>query len=105
LPAKKRTRLWALALANITHVQTTADSLAIEFERTLPLEVVQQAIEELRSRDPSTLLPEVNEEALEGMKFSDCLPPTLAVHVLSMRTRDLIAVAHVLRSSVRLVSS
>ena len=44
-------------------------------------------------------------EALEGMKFSECLPPALAVHVLGMRNRIRIAVEHVLRTPVRLVSS
>ena len=95
----------APALANLTHVPTTSDNLAIEFERALPLEVVQRAIEELRSGDPGTLLPEVSPEALEGMKFSECLPPALAVHVLGMRNRDPMAVEHVLRTPVRLVSS
>ena len=47
----------APAMANFTQVQATSDSLAIEFERALPLDVLQQAIEELRSRDPGTLLP------------------------------------------------
>ena len=65
---------------------------------------MQQAIEELGARDPATLLPAVSPEALEGMKFSDCLPPALAVHVLGMRMRDPIAVEHVLRTPVRLVS-
>ncbi len=95
----------APALATLTQAQTTNDSLAIEFERALPLDGVQRAIEELRSGDPGMLLPEVSAEALEGMKFSECLPPALAVHVLGMRNRDRIAVEHVLRTPVRLVSS
>jgi ATP-dependent Lhr-like helicase len=94
----------APALANITQVQTSSDSLTIEFERALPLDAVQRAIEELRSRDAATLLPEVSQEALEGMKFSKCLPPALAVHVLGVRTRDPTAVEHVLEMPVRLVS-
>ena len=58
-------------------------------------------IEEL----PSTLLPEVSSEALEGMKFSACLPPALAVQVLGMRSRDTGAVEHVLGTPIRLISS
>ena len=75
-------------MANLTQVQTTSDNLVIEFERALPLDAVQRAIEDLRSCDPGTLLPAVTHEALEGLKFSDCLPPELGIHVLAMRTQD-----------------
>ena len=95
----------APALAIIAQIQTTSDNLAIEFERALPLDMVQRAIEELRSCDPGTLLPAVNPEALDGLKFSVCLPPALGVHVLIARTLDPLAVEHVLRAPVRLVSS
>jgi ATP-dependent Lhr-like helicase len=94
----------APALASLTHVSTMSDNLAIEFERTLPLEAVRQAIEELWNLDPGTLLPTVSPEALEGMKFSDCLPPALAVHVLGMRNREPMAVKHILSAKLRLVS-
>jgi hypothetical protein len=59
---------------------------------------------ELEFRDSGTLLPAVSPEAMEGMKFADCLPPALAVHVLRMRNRDPMALEHVLRTPVRLVS-
>ena len=71
------------ALANRTQIQTTSDSLFIEFERALPLDTVQRAIDQLRSCDLQTLLPTVDPAALEGLKFSDCLPPGLGVHVAS----------------------
>jgi ATP-dependent Lhr-like helicase len=92
------------AMAGVTHVQTMADDLAIEFERTLPLDAVQQAIEELRARNHATMLSDVSPEALEGMKFSACLPPAMAVHVLGMRSQDPAAVEQVLRAPVRLVN-
>ena len=94
----------APALASLTHVSAASDNLGIEFEQALPLETVRQAIEEMGSGDTSTLLPAVSSEALEGMKFSDCLPPALAIHVLGMRNRDPLAAKHVLREPIRLVS-
>ena len=54
---------------------------------------------------PARCCPTVSPEALEGMKFSDCLPPALAIHVLGTRTRDPAAVTHALGEPVRLVSS
>jgi len=68
-------------------------------------DAVQQADLKLGARDTGTLLPAVSPEALEGMKFSACLPPALAVHVLGMRNRDPLAVEHILRMPVRLVSN
>lgn len=94
----------APAMANLTQVQTISDSLVIEFERALPLDTMQRAIENLRSCAPGTLLPVVDPQALDGLKFSDCLPPELGIHALAMRTRDLVAVEHVLGAQVRLVS-
>jgi hypothetical protein len=71
----------------------------------VPLEVVQRAIEELRCRDPGTLLPQgVSSQALAGLKFSDCLPQRLAVHVLAMRSQSPLDIAQVLRAPIRLVS-
>ena len=79
--------------------------MIVEFERALPLDTVQRAIENLRSCDPGTLLPTVTHEARQGLKFSDCLPPELALHSLAVRTQDHVAVERVLGSRVRLIST
>jgi ATP-dependent Lhr-like helicase len=94
----------APTLASLAQSHTVADNLAIEFERAIPLDAVQRATEELRCHDPGSLLPAVSPEALEGMKFSECLPQALAEHVLEMRGRDPLAVQHVLGATVRFVS-
>ena len=93
----------APALANMTQIPTTSDSLSIDFDRPLP-EAVQQAIDELRSREPRTLLPEVTPEALEGLKFSECLPPAIALHSLATRRRDQAGLAQLLEMTIRFVS-
>jgi ATP-dependent Lhr-like helicase len=93
------------AVANRVQVPTTSDNLMIEFERALPLDDVERAIMELRSCDQDELLPAVDPQALEGLKFSDCLPQRLGMHVLAVRTRDPAAVEHVLETRVRLVSN
>jgi len=94
----------APALAAITQVPTTSDSLSIDFDRPPPPDTLQQAVEELRSRDPATLLPDVDDEALEAIKFFKCLPRSLALHVLGMRRRDPPAVQHLLGHPIRFVS-
>ena len=79
----------------------SSDSLSIEFDRPLPPDAAQQAIDELRSREPRTLRPEVTPEAVEGLKFSECLPTAIALHALATRRRDPIALNEVLQARVR----
>jgi ATP-dependent Lhr-like helicase len=61
---------------------------------------VERALEYLRSQDVSQLRPAVNEEALEGLKFSTCLPRDLATDLLRDRLSDKGAVENVIRQPV-----
>jgi len=64
---------------------------------------LEAAIRELRATPPETLLPEVSAKALEGLKFSACLPGELAIRVLQMRMTDFPAVRNVLAEPARFV--
>jgi len=94
----------APALANITQVATTSDNLSIDFDRPPSTDTLQQAIDELRTRDPATLLPEVTPDAVQALKFSECLPPALALQSLATRRRDQAAVSQLLGTVARFVS-
>ena len=48
-------------------------------------------------------MPQASEQALEGLKFSECLPPELATGVVQVRLSDARSVARVLESSTRIV--
>jgi ATP-dependent Lhr-like helicase len=48
-------------------------------------------------------LPEVDERALEGLKFSEALPPRLAEATLAQRMANLDGAAVVLRAPARFV--
>jgi hypothetical protein len=67
-------------------------------------ERIIRPIDELRSRDPGTLLPEVTPEAVEAMTFSECLPPALAAHSLATRRRDQAGLTQLLEMTIRFVS-
>ena len=56
------------------------------------LPAIEGAVRELASRDHSTLAPAVEEAALEGLKFSQCLPKELALATLVSRLRDVAAI-------------
>src|SRR5262249_42344449 len=66
---------------------------------------VAAAVGELASRDPSTLTPRVAEEALEGLKFSGCLPRDVALATLESRLRDEPAARAVLGQPLRVTTA
>jgi ATP-dependent Lhr-like helicase len=92
------------ALAQAARARITVDSLAIRFEPHVSLNDVDKAIEEIRAHDVAELLPTIDEAAIDGLKFSECLPTELALHLLRMRSRDEAGVRQLLREPVRFVS-
>jgi ATP-dependent Lhr-like helicase len=94
----------APALANIIQVGTTSDNLSIDFGRPPSTDALQRAIDELRTRDPATLVPEVSPDAVAGLKFSECLPLALALNALATRRRDQAALSQLLGAAARFVS-
>ena len=65
---------------------------------------VANAIHTIRALDAETFRPEVTAKALEGLKFSACLPPELASRVLQRRMTDSDAVRRALAEPARLVT-
>jgi ATP-dependent Lhr-like helicase len=93
------------ALAEATQSRVTFDSFTLRFEPHLVLADIQRAIEAVRARPIDQLLPNVDEAALDGLKFNACLPKEFGLHVLQVRTFDLVAVELVRGRTVRFVSS
>jgi len=54
---------------------------------------------------PTDTVPAVNDPALDGLKFSECLPTDLAARVVQAWLADLPAVAAALRRATRVVAS
>jgi ATP-dependent Lhr-like helicase len=79
------------------------DALAITVERAEGLPSIERAVEELGLRDPSSMMPAIEEAALGGLKFSQCLPKELALATLASRLRDEPAVRAVLSQPMRVV--
>jgi len=80
------------------------DALAVTVEGAEGLSVIERAVRELCSRDPLSMTPTIEEAALEGLKFSQCLPKDLALATLAARLRDVAAVRAVLSQPLRIVS-
>ena len=80
------------------------NNLAIKIAGEPSDKAIINAIHAIRALDAETLVPEVTTKALEGLKFSACLPPELASRVLQRRMADSDAVRRVLAEPARLVA-
>ena len=60
-------------------------------------------IDKLRDMDSASIAPEIADEAIVGLKFSECLPKELAAQVLQRRTCDREAVETVLEERLVVV--
>ncbi len=88
-------------LSQLTGTFTHSDGLAVRTESTGDSLGLFNAIAEIKQADPSTLVVEVAEELLEGLKFSACLPKQLAEGVVKARLVDPVALERTLREPVR----
>jgi ATP-dependent Lhr-like helicase len=93
----------ACELSRLTGSQVSSDSFTVSFDPRLSHETIDQALNTLRTHDVATMHPAVDERALDGLKFSDCLPPELAVHVLELRLNDEHGVRCILGQPTRFV--
>ena len=90
-------------LSQLLERQTSADSLHISFISPGSNKILQQALDTLRLRNVQDMRPAVEEKALSGLKFSECLPLELARHVLETRLCDPLAMRDALCRPVQFV--
>jgi ATP-dependent Lhr-like helicase len=81
------------------------NNLAIKIAGERSDSAIVNAIHAIRALDAETFVPEVTQKALEGLKFSACLPPELASRVLQRRMTDSDAVRRVLAEPAQLVAA
>lgn len=94
----------APALSQATQSKVDFDSFTLQFESHVSTESIDQAIKSLQSKDAASFLPNIDQAALDGLKFSECLPQDLALDVLRSRLQDIEAVDSTLTRPVRFVS-
>jgi len=75
------------------------DSLAIIIGGANTPNAVAEFIHTVRGQQPQDISPMVDETAIEGLKFAQCLPPDLALGLLRDRLRDADAVEALLRDT------
>jgi ATP-dependent helicase Lhr and Lhr-like helicase len=82
-------------------VASTVDNLVITMNRALDQDAFDELLHVLRGC--SQLVPALADidKAIDGLKFSTCLPPALAREMMASRLTDTSAVTHVLQRSTR----
>jgi ATP-dependent Lhr-like helicase len=79
------------------------DNFAVRLRGGLGVEAVQAGLRAIRLAPEESLVAPVSAEAIEGLKFSECLPPDVAAATVAARLSDTRAVARVRDEPVRLV--
>lgn len=95
---------FANEIAQLTTSQVVHDSFSLAFEPSTQFDELQIAVGELRERDVQDLRPVVNDRAIEGLKFSECLPIDLAREMVEVRLQDTYAVRETLCQKLRSVA-
>jgi ATP-dependent Lhr-like helicase len=90
-------------LARRSDTKVASDNVAVRFPPHLAIDAVAGCLEDLVAVDPAQVLPAVSEQALDGLKFSECLPPNLARHVVRTRLADVCGTAATLGRTTRTV--
>ncbi len=80
-------------------VEHDAPSIIVDGAESVP--AIEEVVRRLAEADIAAMQPHVEEEALDGLKFSQCLPKELALAMLATRFRDRPAVRAVLSQPLR----
>ena len=99
-----RTRRWRGNWPRKRDSKVSHDSFTLTFESAVRLQDVERAIEAIRQHDVAAMRPVVDEAAIDGLKFSECLPIELATEMLERRLQDPEATRHILEEHVRFVA-
>ena len=94
----------AYEISQATKCRATYDSFTVTFEPHVSLNTIELALDKLQTLKVSEMSAKVEEHAIAGLKFSECLPYELALDMLKTRLCDHSAVRHTLGLSVRCIS-
>lgn len=88
----------------LTGRKAVIDNFALTLPGEAGTEAVLDALRRLRERDPATLVPPVPDQALDELKFSECLPRALARRILEARIHRPGDVARLFAQPLRVVN-
>jgi ATP-dependent Lhr-like helicase len=77
------------------------DNFTVTFASDVPFKEIECAIAEIGRRDATGMCAPVDEQAIGGLKFSECLPKPVALEMLQERMTDSQALGRVLQQQIR----
>ncbi|TVP96686.1 MAG: DEAD/DEAH box helicase [Planctomycetaceae bacterium] len=93
----------ASELSRMLKKKVRGDSFMLEFPVGHKLQDAEGAICELRQRTAKEFSPNIEDAAIDGFKFSTCLPSEHAMEMLGERLKDTDAISHLLRETPRYI--
>jgi ATP-dependent Lhr-like helicase len=91
----------AYELSQATQSVVDHNSFTVTFEPHISRKSIEQALDMLRAGGVSPMRAAVDEQAIEGLKFSACLPHELALDMLQSRISDPASLQWVLKQPVK----
>ena len=91
----------ARQLSDETNQPVKHNSFTLKFHASLKLQDAEAAINTIKTRDVAEMYPAIDEAAIDGLKFSECLPVDLAIRMLERRLQDRPATQHILEQEIR----
>ncbi|MGM0490558.1 MAG: DEAD/DEAH box helicase, partial [Planctomycetota bacterium] len=90
-------------LRDLLDSQIDFDSFTLNFATDVTSHDLEHALNALGEQAPDTWCAAIDPQAIDGLKFSECIPADVATAMLSARVRDVLAIASVLRDPIRFV--
>jgi ATP-dependent helicase Lhr and Lhr-like helicase len=84
--------------------EVTFDNLALKFNRFFLASELEGAFQSIATGAPTPLPEEGLQQAIKGLKFSECLPGDLAAEMLRVRLTDSQSVPFILSESIRRIT-
>ena len=95
----------AAGLGDTIQSAISYDSFAVYFDQHATKSILQDGLRELQTRRPESLLPRIDEAAIQGLKFSECLPTDIARQMLQRRLQDVDGMKRLLRDGVHFIEN
>ena len=84
----KANAMLASAIAERLDVPVDSDSFHVSCSGDVGREELEIVVTEILNLPPGSMKPQVDEKALRGLKFADCVPKDLATNTLQVRLTD-----------------
>ncbi|HKI19921.1 MAG TPA: helicase-related protein, partial [Isosphaeraceae bacterium] len=101
---QRANQLLAQMLSGLTGSIVKTGDFHLEWESHLSFDEVEVAIRDLGQCEMESVMPVVDEKAIEGLKFSACLPTDMALEMLGKRLTDVPGAKRIVSEPVKFVA-